>query len=365
MDYLSLPAVVKDQNHFLVTPTICVVCFNDGKFDTHLQAYYLQPLEPPRWQLYPLEAATLMIPSESYQFQGDITTEGTDPVGAYAVTHIDVEQGRVSNLHIFNATTMRLVRTVQMGVHVATFDRALKSVLRVCLSPNGDRVVVITTTILAEGDTTFCNKTCRIYKVATLEQEFEEEGLLLEGTVHWSTQNTLRWLQYNNEAIELHGVTLEDGWRTRSSDVPSLPLQGFKLGGHVVPCNGNWYANVAVQARDEEMKWFQIEIRDRALQFVLADSQELAAEAPSEEKLLNLDSTKKYGFTGSMAVWGPYDGTCTIQRLYWDAEDRRLALAMSRLKRLGGNSPLWLLGDDNLEMIRSYVVQRHCHPQAL
>ena len=126
------------------------------------------------WRPRP-RGAVLALPDESYHFQGDITSDGA--VGAYVVTHIVAAHFRTSHLHIFNGHTMAAVGEPELlGRHKisaarcfgAAFDwqgaRAIKTVLRICLSPSGNLVAVVTSTdmesqpMVDDSDITFVDK---------------------------------------------------------------------------------------------------------------------------------------------------------------------------------------------------------------
>ena len=414
MDYIadggSSTVSIDDEDHLLLANRKCVI-YSPSNL---LTAYDLLPVADDvripvqhargeGFQLRRTNAPQLKI--EGHHFVGDINAEGT--VGAYAVTHVNTRKRRTSHLYLFDAVTMTNIGNAkQLESEFVTNEdvappssgrmsisgrgggggvpdkwqevhwqraRNLQTLLRVCLSPNGQRVAVI---MYADaGEPTKRVLVFRRQENNTLRKEFDidigEEGFLMEGTVHWSSTEggaeTLRWLQRdgkNKLDLVTHQLQEGGGWITMENDNASITLdQGrrFANGGKIVPYAREWYANVEVKGDGRVLPnpWFQVEIAlDGSIRLLESEEEPIIEGEISEHALLNLPS-QDFAIRGPVAIWGPRRSLCVIKRL--DAEqDRRLAFAMGQHLRLGEDSILKQFPREIFDGIRPYIIARDC-----
>jgi hypothetical protein len=392
---------IDEPAHLLLANRRCVICSAD---ETQLKAYDLLPaaddtpfpVKHGRGEGFELRrTAAPPLNIRGYHFVGDINAEGT--LGAYAVTRVSTQRQRTSHLYIFNVNTMTHIGTAKRLEYeevkeqdvqsnngslcsehqlrepvewVATrWNRArlVKTLLRVCLSPDGQRVVVIMKADIRDLRMR-ANKRVLIFRrhEDTLRKEFDAdvECDLLEGTVHWSsTEGVLRWLQYDcTNKIYLLTNRLQEGRRWNFEYNGSITLEQesrFVKGGKVVPCAGKWYANVQLQ-KDRNRPpdicpWFQIEI-DAEGGIRLLPSKGVI----NEVELLHLWD---FDIRGPVAIWGPHNSLCVIKRLD-TGEERRIAIAMGQHLRLGENSMLRQMPPEIFDAFRSNFIVSDDRPRA-
>ena len=373
MDHIVTQQAVSVDNLLLATQAPrCVICSPNV---SHLQAYDLLSTGGDNWQLQ--ETGPLLnIADNGYHFVGDITSDGT--VGAYVVTHLSEDLLRTSCLHIFDVNTMTpLGASVEIEHDRLTGNaqraqvKKWKSVHRVCFSPDGERVAVI-----RSYDVEFTRSGPQMYMIfkrqpdGTLELEYDKRAvdIILESTMHWVAPDMLLWLQYSGlqMLIAQDGVQLEpQGWTDitlRSIIEFSLFAEGepdkvakgadFLEGGKVVPCAGNWYANVKLQLLNSETpKWYQVKCTpDLKIRLLPAE-----VDAETEQALLHLspEQGRQYEIRGPLAIWGPLEGRCIIKRLD-TIVDRLLAVAMATHPRLGQDSKI---SKDMMPFIQPHLIE--------